>query len=79
MTTGSALNAGLVEIVQGALKYGEQTFPVAAGQWHTVSAAVDFLNSRYDVYLDGALILENIALDTNLQKPSLDVYKRQYL
>ena len=71
VTTGSDLNAGLVEIVQGALKYGEQTFPVAAGQWHTVSAAVDFLNSRYDVYLDGALILENIALDTNLQKPSL--------
>ena len=61
----------LVEVVSGSLKYGETRVPMNIGEWNRVSAVVDFVNSRYDIYLNGELAFENMGIRTDLQSPSI--------
>lgn len=67
------VTATLVELVSGNLKYGETRVPLNIGEWNRVSVVVDYINSWYDIYLNGTPLeaFQNMGLRTDMQSPSI--------
>lgn len=70
-TLGTNLNVNLLEIKGNNIETAGQQVAISSGGWHEVSVVMDLVNSCFDVYLDNALVISNVAMNHNMKKPSL--------